>query len=80
MLERLLDFLGLPLYDPGGKYGYKSKAELTKILSFVINRTPRKEIFEKQITPEIVESLYKYFSPHNKVLNNVLEFDPGYTI
>jgi len=78
VLERILDFLGLPLYDPSGKFGYRSRAELTQLLSFVINKTPRKEIFESQITPDVLESLYKYFSPHNKILKEVLGFDPGY--
>ena len=78
VLERLLDFLGLPLYDPFGKYGYKNKETLTNILSFVINKTPRKDIFEKQITPAIEAELAEFFSPHNKELEKVLGFDTGY--
>jgi Sulfotransferase domain len=79
VIERLLDFLGLPLYDPGrGKYGYKGKEELKAILSMVINKTPRKIVFENQITPAVEKELKDFFSPHNEELKKVLGFDPGY--
>jgi hypothetical protein len=51
VLERLLDFLGLPLIHQSiGKYGYLNEEVLKKTLSFVINRTPRKKIFEDQVS------------------------------
>ena len=78
VLERILDFLGLPLYDSNGKFGYRSRDELTNLLSFVINKTPRKDVFESQITREIEEDLYDYFELHNTRLNTVLGFDTGY--
>lgn len=80
VLERILDFLGLPLYDPSNKFGYRNKEELTTLLSFVINKTPRKDVFESQITPKVEEDLYDYFELHNNRLKTVLGFDPGYGI
>ena len=49
VLERLLDFLGLPLIHPPGKFGYPNEEVLKKTLSFVINRTPRKKVLESQV-------------------------------
>lgn len=49
VLERLLDFLGLPLVDPSGKYGFKDLKTLTDLLALQINRTPRKQCFEDQV-------------------------------
>ncbi len=52
-MERLLDFLGLPLFDPSGKYGFKDRKTLTDLLALQINKTPRKLCFEEQvITPQ----------------------------
>ena len=70
--------MGLPLYDSNGKFGYRSRDELTNLLSFVINKTPRKDVFESQITREVEEELYDYFELHNNRLKTVLGFDTGY--
>ena len=49
VLEQLLDFLGLPLFDSSGRYGFQSRKNLTDLLSLQINRTPRKQCFEDQV-------------------------------
>ena len=50
VLEKLMDFLGLPLFDKTGKYGFQSRKNLTDLLALQINRTPRKQCFEDQVS------------------------------
>ena len=45
----MLDFLGLPLYDPAGKLGFVDKASLMNVLANVRNESPLKEELEKQV-------------------------------
>lgn len=42
--ERLLDFLGLPLYDSTGKHGFTDRKALIRVLSVVKNETPTKKV------------------------------------
>lgn len=76
VLERLLDFLGLPLFDPSGKYGFKDRKTLTDLLALQINKTPRKLCFEEQITPAAEKYLHDFFAPHNALLEDVIGFNP----
>jgi len=77
--ERLLDFLGLPLYDPSGQSGFLDKAALMRVLAVVKNETPPKKGLEQQIKPGDLEKLKVYFSHQNKLLKHVLGWDPGYS-
>jgi hypothetical protein len=76
VLERILDFLGIPLFDPSGRYGFKDKGNLTDMLALQINRTPRKQCFEDQITPEAEKYLHDFFAPHNAELTRWIGYNP----
>ena len=76
--EALLDFLGLPLYDPTGKLGYKDKETLLDILSVIMNETPIAAQLEKQISKESLDTLKNFFSKHDEKLKEVLGWESGY--
>lgn len=76
--EALLDFLGLPLYDPSGKLGYKDKETLLDILSVIMNETPIAGQLEKQISRESLDSLRSFFAKHDEKLKEVLGWSSGY--
>ena len=76
VLERLLDFLGVPIYDPAGKTGFSSWKNLTDLMALQINRTPRKQCFEDQITDAATKYLHDFFAEHNKELIDVIGFNP----
>ena len=76
VLERLLDFLGVPIFDPTGRTGFSSWKNLTDLMSLQINRTPRKQCFEDQITNKATRYLHDFFAPHNALLEEIIGFNP----
>ena len=52
VFEKLLDFLGLPLYDPSGKYGFVDKAALLRVISVVRNESPTNKELDQQVKYE----------------------------
>ena len=68
--------MGLPLIDPSGKYGFPTLHNLTDLLALQINRTPRKQIFEDQITSHIKKYLHDFFAPHNALLTKYIGYNP----
>ena len=78
VLEALLNFLGLPLYDPEGKCGFRSKKELLDVLSVIMNETPDSYILDQQITKESICLLRDFFKDQDKMLKEVLGWEEGY--
>lgn len=76
VLERLLDFLGVPIYDPTGRTGFSNWKNLTDLMALQINRTPRKQCFEDQITEAATKYLHDFFAAHNRELVDVIGFNP----
>lgn len=76
VLERLLDFLGVPIYDPTGKTGFSNWKNLTDLMALQINRTPRKQCFEDQISDAATKYLHDFFAQHNRELIDVIGFNP----
>jgi hypothetical protein len=71
--EAILNFLGLPLYDPDGRMGFTDKKSLLDILSVIANETPYSAVLEKQITKRTIDMLKSFFSQQNETLKKVLE-------
>ena len=78
VLEALLNFMGLPLYDPEGKVGFKNKKELLDILSVIMNETPDSYLLDQQITKESILSLRDFFKHQDQMLKDVLGWEEGY--
>ena len=76
--EALLNFLGLPLYDPAGKLGYKDKETLLNILSVIMNETPVSPKLEAQINKGSLDTLKDFFTKHDQKLKEVLGWHVGY--
>lgn len=76
--EALLNFMGLPLYDPSGKLGFKDKKTLIDILSVIMNETPVAIELEKQISRGDLADLREFFSKEDKMLKEVLGWRSGY--
>jgi hypothetical protein len=76
--EQIINFLGLPLYDPEGRFGFRSRAEVVKLLRIRKNITPPNEAVDKQITSETIKALDDFYRPHNLLLKQLLGWDPGY--
>jgi hypothetical protein len=76
--EQVLNFLGLPLHDPTGRFGFRDRAEVVDLLRIRKNVTPPNEKLDSQITPEVVKALDKFYAPHNILLKQLLGWDPGY--
>ena len=79
-MEKIFDFLGLPLYDASGRRGFRNRREFSDILSFTKNITPKRPEVLAQVTDDMRAKLIDYFRPHNKLLLQVLGWDPGYQI
>ena len=79
VLEALLNFLGLPLYDPEGKYGFRSKKELLNVLSVIMNETPDSSVLDQQITnSDSIGTLKDFFASQDAKLKEVLNWEEGY--
>lgn len=78
VLEALLDFLGLPLYDPDGVLGFKDKKNLLDVLSVIMNETPDSYLLDQQITPQAISTLKAFFSKQDAKLREVLGWEEGY--
>jgi hypothetical protein len=76
--EAVLDFMGLPLYDPAGKYGFKDKQQLINVLSVIMNETPVAVLLEEQITKKDLAILKTFFAHQDTKLKEVLGWEKGY--
>ena len=71
--EALLNFMGLPLYDPAGKLGFKDKEQLIGILSVIMNETPVAAQLESQITKDMLDTLKNFYTKHDAKLKEVFK-------
>ena len=76
--EALLNFLGLPLYDPTGKMGFKDKDALINVLSVVMNETPASAMLESQLTPDSLKTLKEFFIKYDSKLAELIGWEKGY--
>lgn len=76
VMEALLNFLGLPLYDPDGKMGFTDRQQLVNILSVVVNETPYSSHLEQQILNGTVNALRDFFAEPQELLNHLLYEGP----
>ena len=79
VLEALLNFLGLPLFDPDGRMGYSDKKTLLDTLSVIINETPYSSKLEQQISQTTVNSLKNFFVEQEEILDQLL-YLPGLSV
>lgn len=70
--------MGLPLYDPAGKYGFKDKQQLINVLSVIMNETPVAVLLEEQITKKDLAILKTFFAHQDTKLKEVLGWEKGY--
>jgi hypothetical protein len=77
-LEKILDFLGLPLYDPQGKFefGWPNRSAVLNELQWLKNWSPKGTRFEQDVTPAVKKSLNDFFEPHNRLLDELLAGNP----
>jgi hypothetical protein len=76
--EAVLDFMGLPLYDPESKLGFKDKQQLINVLSVIMNETPVSIELEAQITKKDLAVLRTFFEHQDIKLKEVLGWEKGY--
>ena len=79
--ESLLNFFGLPLYDPNEKEGFKDKAKLIEVLSLIMNETPTALILDQQVGDKAtngMDKLREFFKKEDKKLKEVLGWESGY--
>lgn len=79
--EAILNFMGLPLYDPEGKFGFKNKETLLNVLSLIMNETPTAIVLNEQLANKNlsgINQLYEFFKDQDKKLKEVLGWETGY--
>ena len=79
--EALLNFFGLPLYDPTAKQGFKDKATLIEVLSVIMNETPTALVLDQQVgdkATNCMDKLREFFKKEDKKLKDVLGWESGY--
>ena len=78
VLESIFNFLGLPLYDIHGNFGFENRTSLKEVLYKVKNITPHRPNVLNEVTTKLKYDLDNFFRPHNALLVELLGWDPGY--
>lgn len=78
--EKIINFVGLPLFDPKGVKGFKTREDVISLLRLRKNITPPNDKLDKQFTEATKSELTNFYRPHNKRLVELLGWNPGYPI
>jgi len=76
--QKVLRFLGLPLYDSKGVKGFKDRDALVNVLRRVKNVAAKYPDLEAEMTLELSTELEVFFHPNNALTEMLVGFKTGY--